>query len=434
IASLLCGMAPSLGFLVVFRALQGATGGGLQPCGQAILTDAFPAEKRGMATALYGVAVMFAPAIGPTLGGWLTDNISWRMVFLINVPVGILLFLLVSALVRDPPQLNEARARLRKDGINFDYVGFGLIALGLGALQIVLDRGQEADWFGSTLITILIVASVLSLIALVVWELRRSQPIVDLRLLGNRTFAVSSGLMFMLGFMLLGSTYLIPVFVQELLGYTATDAGLAMTPGALMMMVLMPVIGRAVTNVDVRWLIAIGLLVCGGSLLLMTSFDLTTSYNSVMLARIYQSVGLAFLFIPINTAAFSELRPEQTTNASGLINLWRNLGGSIGISVASTLLTRRTQYHTSVLGAHIQTDNPAFTGAQQTLTAYFHHVIGYADAQHAMAVIAQLLAQQARLLSYLDTFSFLGVIFLALVPTVLLMRKVKGKPGVTIAH
>lgn len=423
VTSLLCGLAPNLGFLVMMRALQGAAGGGLQPSGQAILTDAFPAEKRGMAFALYGIAVVFAPAIGPTLGGWITDNISWRWVFLINVPVGFALFFLVTMLIEDPPYLRTAHAKSLREGIRFDYIGFGLIALGIGALQIVLDRGQEDDWFASNFITTLSVLSLASLIGVVVWELRRTQPIVDLRLFGDRTFAAGTALMFMLGFVLFGSTYLIPAFVQELLGYTATDAGFVITPGALGLMVLMALMGRLVGKTDVRWLIATGLLVSGGALLSMANFDLATDFRAVMLARVYQSLGLGFLFIPINIMAFSTVPADRTSNGSAIVNLARNLGGSVGISVGSTLLTRRTQYHHNVLGEGVRTASPALEHARDTLTAYFHHAVGVADSQHAFAAIALTLERQARLLSYLDAFTFFGWAFLVLLPVLFFIRK-----------
>ncbi len=432
IASLLSGLAPSLGFLVAMRTLQGAAGGGLQPSAQAILADAFPPEKRGMAFAVYGVSAVFAPAVGPTLGGWITDNISWRWVFLINVPVGIVLFLLITTLIRDPPRLLAMRRRFRRDGIRFDYTGFGLIAVGLGALQLVLDRGQQDDWFGSTFILGASGLSALALIALVVWVLRHPQPIVDLRLLKDRTFAVSSALMFMLGFVLLGSTYLIPAFVQQVFGYTATDAGLVLTPGALALAFLMPFVGRIVGKVDVRWLIALGLVVCGGALLGMATFSIATDYDTIMIARLYQALGLAFLFIPINTEAFSTLPPEKTNNGAALINVWRNLGGSVGISVGATLVTRRTQFHHSVLAAHLRGANPMYTQMRAALTMHFQRSIGGVAIQRAIAALAQMVDRQARLLSYLDAFKVFGLAFLSFLPAGLLLRK-RLRPGTRTA-
>ncbi len=434
IASLLCGLAPSLALLVFFRALQGAAGGGLQPTAQAILTDTFPPRQRGMAFAVYGVSVVFAPALGPTLGGWITDNISWRWVFLLNVPVGALLVFLTVAFIHDPPHLVSARREARGRPFRFDYAGFAFVALGLGALQIMLDRGQEDDWFGSPLIVTLAMASVLALVALVVRELSTSEPIVDLRLLRDRTFAVSSLLMFMLGFVLLGSTFLIPAFVQELLGYTATDAGLVITPGALALVLLMPFIGRIVGRVDARWLIAIGLAVSGAALMRMADFDLQTNYSSVMLARLVQSLGLSFLFIPINTEVFANVPPQKTNNASALINVWRNLGGSVGISVGSTMLTRRTQFHHGELVVPVRAGNPSYAGILNALTSRLAHTFGPDAPLHALATIAQIVDRQARLLAYLDTFAFFGGTFLAMLPIVLLLRKPAPHAGPPAAH
>ena len=434
IASLLCGIAPSLALLVFFRALQGAAGGGLQPTAQAILTDTFPPRQRGMAFAVYGVSVVFAPALGPTLGGWITDNISWRWVFLLNVPVGAILVFLILAFIRDPPHLVAARREARSRPFRFDYPGFAFVALGLGALQIVLDRGQEDDWLASPLIVTLALVSAAALVALVVRELSTPEPIVDLRLLRDRTFAVSSLLMFMLGFVLLGSTFLVPAFVQELLGYTATDAGLVITPGALALVLLMPFIGRIVGRVDARWLIAIGLAVCGTALLRMSDFDLTTNYGSVMLARLVQSLGLSCLFIPINTEVFATVPPRKTNNASALINVWRNLGGSVGISVGSTMLTRRTQFHHSVLVAPVRPGNPPYVGLLGDLTSRFAHTFGPDAPLHALAAIAQIVDRQARLLAYLDTFAFFGGTFLAMLPVVLLLKKADAHAGLPAAH
>ena len=434
IASLLCGIAPSLAALVFFRALQGAAGGGLQPTAQAILTDTFPPKQREMAFAVYGISVVFAPALGPTLGGWITDNISWRWVFLLNVPVGAILVFLILAFIDDPPHLVSARLDARRRGVRFDVLGFGFVALGLGALQVVLDRGQEDDWLASPLIATLAAISALALIALVIRELLAREPIVDLRLLANRTFAVSSLLMFMLGFVLLGSTFLVPAFVQELLGYTATDAGLVITTGALMLVALMPFVGRAIGRVDARVLIAFGLTVCGLALLWVSHFDLATDYFTVMLARVMQALGLAFLFIPINTEAFGSVSPAKVNNASALINVCRNLGGSVGISIASTLLVRRSQFHHSVLVTNLHAGNPAYRSMLEHLTSRFAPIYGSPNAaEHALATIGFFVDRQSRLLAYLDAFWFFGWVFLAMVPIVFLMKAAKGH-GAPPAH
>jgi len=426
VASLLCGLAPSLGALVLLRAAQGAFGGGLQPVGQAILADNFPAEKRGMATAIYGIAAVVAPTIGPTLGGWITDSYDWRWIFFINVPVGIGVFALVSALIHE-----AAPQRKRAGQSPMDWTGFGFVALSLGCLQVVLDRGQEDDWFSSHFITVLALVSAVSFVLLVWRELKAHDPLVDVRLLGEKNFAVSFALMLMLGFMLLGSTYLIPAFTQSLMGYRALDAGLVLTPGGVVMIALLPFVGRSINRVDLRVLIAIGLVIGGLSLLWMTNFYLGISFDWLMLARMVQAASLAFLFIPINTLAFRDVPRDKTNNASALINLARNFGGSIGISVASTLLTRREQFHQSRIVGLMQGMNPAYPD-------YAHHLAAALgstpDSQVTLAAIYQSVVQQATLLSYLDDFKLLGLFFLALLPLLLWVRPGKGGGPAAAMH
>lgn len=425
VASLLCGLAPSLSLLILARGLQGATGGGLQPNAQAILADAFPAEKRGQAFAAYGIAVVFAPAIGPTLGGWITDNFSWRWVFLLNVPVGMLLSLLAARVIADPPEQVAARKARLKSGLRVDYIGFALLVIGMCALQVVLDKGQEDDWWASSLITDLAITAAVTLATFVVWELRSADPLVDLRLLRNRNFAVGNLLMFMLGFILLGSTVLLPLFVQTLLGYTATDAGLVISPGGFAIMLAMPLVGNLVTRVDARWLIVFGLAAASLALLDMTRFDLDVDYATIAWARIYQSIGLAFLFIPINTIAFLGLPPAKSNDASAIINMMRNLGGSFGIALATTWLARRQQYHQSVLAAHVTPYSSAYDATIQSLQQPFlSHSANAADALHqAQALLYSMVQKQAAMLSFIDSFWLMAVIFGALVPLVFLLRK-----------
>ena len=414
VASLLCGLAPNLAALVLLRAAQGAFGGGLQPMGQAILTDSFPPERRGMATAIYGIAAVVAPTVGPTLGGWITDSYDWRWIFFINVPVGIGVFGLVSALIHERAPSRDSRRQS-----SMDWTGFGFVALSLGCLQVVLDRGQEDDWFSSAFITALALVSAIAFVLLVLRELKARDPLVDVRLLLDRNFAVSFALMLMLGFMLLGSTFLIPAYTQSLMGYRAVDAGMVLTPGGFLMIALLPLVGRALGKVDLRLLIAVGLTVGGLSLLWMTNFYLGISFGWLVLARMMQAAALAFLFIPINTLAFRDVPRDKTDNASALVNLARNFGGSIGISVASTLLTRREQFHQSRIVELLQGMNPAYT-------EYAHHVaaaIGSTPGSTAtLAAVYQSAVQQATLLAYLDDFKLLGMVFLALLPLLLLVR------------
>lgn len=413
VSSLLCGLAPSLGILVILRALQGAAGGGLQPTGQAILNDAFSPEQRGMATAIYAMAVVFAPAIGPTIGGWLTDNYEWRWVFLINVPVGIALIYLIACLVHTPNE--QAKA----DSARSDWVGLGLIAISLGCLQIVLDRGQEDDWFASGSITTLTIASAIGFVLLVWWELPHPHPVVDLRLLKRRDFGVGFVLMLCFGFVLLGSTYLLPAYAQTLMGYRATEAGEIIMPGGLLLLVLFPLIGRIVNKVDLRLMIAFGILVCGSAIWWMTNFYLEVPFWVLALARTWQAAGLAFLFLPLNALAFRDVPKERSGYASALINLARNFGGSIGISVASTIVTRRQQFHQNRLVEHLQPLNPSYN----EFIAKLDHVVGTAGSgQQSLARAYQLASEQIMLLSYLDAFKFLAVAFLALLPLLLLVR------------
>ena len=436
ITSLLCGTAPSLAALIIARGLQGITGGGLQPNAQAILADTFPPAQRGLAFAAYGLAVVFAPAIGPVLGGWITDNFTWRWVFLLNVPVGVLLSLLAARVLTDPPELVARRRSGHRAGLRLDYLGFTLLVIGMGALQIVLDRGQEDDWFGSALITRLAIISVLSLLAFTVWELRRGDPIVDLRLLVDGNFAVGNLLMFVLGFALLATTTLLPLFVQTLLGYTATDAGLVLSPGGLAMIPMMPLVGALVAKVDARFLIALGFAGSATALYSMTRFSGAIDYATVAWARVYQSLPLAFLFIPINTAALAAMPMAKSNNASAIINMVRNLGGSFGIALATTLIARRQQYHQSVLVEHVTTLGSQYDATvhnlQQTYLAYSGSAV---DAlQRAQAKVYAMVQQQAALLSFNDCFWVMAVILVTMVPLVLLMRKPPGGATTQRAH
>jgi DHA2 family multidrug resistance protein len=423
LASLLCGLAPNLATLIILRAVQGAAGGGLQPSGQAILADSFPPEKRGMASAIYGIAAVVAPTVGPTLGGWITDNYQWRWIFLINVPVGIALFFLVMTLIHEKPVARDNNSSSSSGRAPVDWMGFGFIALSLGCLQVVLDRGQEDDWLGSGFITALILVSAAAFALLIWWELRHPEPMVDIRLMGNRDFAVTFFLMLMLGFMLLGSTYLLPAFTQSLLGYRAVDAGMVLTPGGIAVILLMPAVGFMINKVDVRLLVGVGLAISGLSLLWMTDFYLDVSFDHLVLARIVQATGLAFLFVPLNSIAFRGIPPTKTNNASALINLARNFGGSIGISLAATLLTRREQFHQSRLVESAQQLNSAYPDYARHLASALGST---PDSSTTLASVYQGVIDQSTLLSYLDDFKALGLIFLALLPLLLLVR-----PGAT---
>jgi DHA2 family multidrug resistance protein len=430
VSSFLCGFAPNLPALIIFRILQGAGGGGLQPSEQAILADTFPPAKRGMAFAVYGIAVVMAPAIGPTLGGWITDNYSWRWIFFVNIPVGILSLVLTSRLIQDPPDFRRRKLSETK----IDYIGLGFVALGLGALQIVLDKGQRDDWFESNFILILAIVSAASLLFVIWWEWRHKDPIIDLHLFRERTFAVSNLLMFMLGFALLGSTLLLPLFLQTLMGYTAELSGMALSPGGLVIMVCMPIVGWLLSRYDARYLLLFGLSMLSFSLFHMTNFNLQIDFRTAVLASMLQAVGLAFLFVPINTSAYAFLPREKNNAASGLMNLARNIGGSVGISFVTTMLDRRTQKHLSDLMGQLSSSNAQFQATLRGMAQQFvSHGASPADAQRqAYALIQNQVQRQATMLSYLDNFHMLGYAIMAMIPMVFLMKKTRSSGGMAV--
>jgi len=430
VSSFLCGLAPNLAVLIICRVLQGIGGGGLQPSEQAILADTFPPAKRGMAFAVYGMAVVTAPAIGPTLGGWITDNFTWRWIFFINIPVGILSMLLTSRLIQDPPYFKRRKLSETK----IDYVGLGFVALGLGTLQVVLDKGQRDDWFASHFIVTLSVIAAAALIFVLIWEWRHKDPIIDLHLFRDRTFAVSNSLMFMLGFALLGSTLLLPLFSQTLLGYTAEEAGLALMPGGFTIILLLPLVGFLLSRYSPRWLLFLGLVVLSASLFHMAGFDLDIDFRTLASARVLQAAGMAFLFVPINTAAYAFLPRDKNNAASGLMNLARNIGGSVGISLVTTMLDRRTQVHLNDLSHNLNSANPAFLsmmqGAAQAMRA--HGASAAYATQQAYALVQATVQRQAAMLAYIDDFRLLGVAILLMTPLVFLIKK--GKPGAIAVH
>ncbi|WP_297450863.1 DHA2 family efflux MFS transporter permease subunit [Ferrovum sp.] len=422
VSSLLCGLAPNLTVLILCRTLQGIGGGGLQPSSQAILTDSFPLSKRGMAFAVYGITTVLAPAIGPTIGGWITDTFSWRWIFLINVPVGFLSLYLSRRLLSDPPALVEQSAQFRRQGLKVDWKGFILLSVGFGCLQVVLDRGQQDDWFSSPFIMLMSALSTLALLILPFWETRQQYPMVDFNLLKERNFLFSNILMFLVGFVLFGSTVLLPMWVQTLMGYSATQAGMLLSPGALTVLLVLPFVGWAINKVDVRHMIAFGLLCNGVALYLFSHMNLQADYWSLATLRILQGIGLGFLFVPVNAAAYSWVPPDKSSNASAIINLSRNLGGSFGISLVQTWLTRGTQRHQSVLTARL-TDSS--TATQTWLSSMIHQLAGVSS--HAAAVAHALLyatvQRQASLLSFMDDFRLLGTLALVFIPVVYALKR-----------
>jgi DHA2 family multidrug resistance protein len=428
LSSLLCGLAPSLPLLVLFRVLQGAGGGALQPISQAILLESFPKEKRGMAMAIFGMGVVLAPIIGPTLGGWITDSYSWRWIFLINIPVGVISLALTLFLIFDPPYLVRKSFR---EGAKIDYIGIGLLSVGLGFLQVVLDKGEREDWFGSSFIVWCSIVAVVGLLGAFLWELSRKDPAVDFHLLKERNFLIATITMFMLGVVLYGSTALLPIFLQTLLGYTALLSGLVLSPGGILVVILLPVVGKLLTRIESRWLVVFGLSILSLSLFHMANFNLEVDFRTAMTARIYQSAGMAFLFVPINVMAFYFIPKAKINNATGIINLARNIGGSVGIAGVVTMLARRAQFHQAVLVSHMTPLDSAYQamlgGAKQMLAMQGSDPVQAAHQAQGMAY--GLLMRHATMLAFLDDFWLMAVVILIMVPFMFLMKKVRPHKG-----
>jgi DHA2 family multidrug resistance protein len=409
--SLMCGLAPNITALVVLRAAQGLAGGMLQPVSQAILFDSFPPAQRRRAVTVYTMAVVLGPVIGPTLGGWITETLSWRWVFLINAPLSVLLFFIVDLEITDPVRLAVAReARLRK-GVSVDYIGFILLAAGFGSLQLMLDKGNENEWFSSSFIVILAVLAACSIIAFVARQLAASDPILDLSLLRNPNFAAGNFLMFMMGFVLMSTTVLLPRYAQSLLGYTATDAGTMMSPGGLVIMCLTPVVGGLLQRADLRYLIAFGLFATAFAQWGMAQLDLTAEFSTVATLRMVQSLGFAFLFIPTYALAFAGLRTDRRDHASTIIIMSRTLGSGVGIALMVTLLSHQTVFHLADLVVEQTARYPESYGDLVLSISDRIAIQGGSPAdtlQRAQAIAAYLLQQQAQLLSYRDTFIVLA--------------------------
>jgi MFS transporter, DHA2 family, multidrug resistance protein len=420
-SSLMCGLAPNLETLVVFRILQGLGGGGLAPTEQAILADTFAPEKRAQAFSVYAMAVIVAPVIGPTLGGYITDNYSWRWLFLINVPVAVVSLVLSSRVLEDPPFLAE----LRKKMYSVDYAGLALVAIGIGALQVMLDKGEREDWFASNFIIMMGVLAVVTLVTAVIWEYHHPHPVLDIRLFKIRNFSMACLMMFMLGVALFGATVLIPQFLQVLMGYTAQQAGMALSPGGLVIIASMPLISRLMGKMDARWLIAFGFTAVGIALFRMGGINLEIDFKTAMMLRVYQAIGMGFLFVPIQTLCYEGVPPEKNNNVSGMTNLSRNLGGSLGIAGISIILSNRSQYHQNVLSSHTSQFDPTFQERVAGLTQMFVQR-GY-DAVHATQMAYQMLygqlQREAALLGYLDAIFVFACVCIVMAPAAFLMKK-----------
>jgi DHA2 family multidrug resistance protein len=429
VASFLCGLAVNLPMLIVFRVVQGATGGVLQPVSQAVMLEAFPPAERGKAMAFWGVGIVVAPMLGPVLGGWLTDNYSWRWIFYINLPIGVASVMMTKAFIFDPPYLRRTATRV-------DAWGIGALALGIGALQVVLDKGQEEDWFGSRFITILAVITAVGLTSFVVRELMTRHPVVDLRVFKERTYASGTVLMTLLGFVLYGSMVALPIFLQELLGYPSAQAGITMAPRGLGSFVGMPLVGVVISRVDPRKMLGVGLIGAALSLIALSRLNLDAGYWDLFWPQFFQGFFMAMLFVPLTTITMDAIRPEAMGNATSLFNLMRNIGGSVGIATATTMIARKTQTFLSTYGQHINPYNLTQQAMTEMLRGYF--ISRGADAatatREAYAALDGILQQQASLLSYLNVFKFFGFVFLAMLPLILIMKRPARASGPVAMH
>lgn len=424
LASVLCGLAPNLNVLIVARVLQGLGGGGLAPLEQSMTVDTFPPHKRGMAFAVYGMVVVGGPVLGPTLGGWITDNLSWHWVFLINLPVGLLSLLLVGLFVKETPAVEQSRRLLLHRGLKIDALGFILAALFLGCLEVTLDRGQREDWFSSPMITTFAITSALALIILIPWELSRKDPVLRIRLFGSGNFLISNIFMLLMGVIIFGSTQFIPQLLQQVLGYTATNAGLALSLGGLVILLAMPLSGFLTTKIDPRYLITFALVIQGIALWNMSTLDTQIAFRDASMIRAIQSIGLPFLFVPITSVAYIGVKPQDNNQASALMNISRNLGGTIGISFVQTMLARRSQFHQAQYTESLNPLNPNYAfGIRHLTNALAGPRMPQSEAaKAALAVLYRSLQQQANMISYIDVFYVLMWVVFASLPLVLFLR------------
>jgi DHA2 family multidrug resistance protein len=436
VSSILCAFSWNLQSLLLFRVLQGLGGGGMVPVAQSILADAFPPEKRGQGFAMFGVAVVVAPVVGPTLGGWLSDTYSWHWCFLINAPVGLMSIALVTLVLKESDAAIEARKKLKQSGFRFDLIGFLLVATFLGSLEVVLDRGQEDDWFASTFIVMFTLISVVAFTLMVPWEVTRRNPVVAVRLVATRQFGPCFLLLLATGAILFATTQILPQLLQENFGYTATWAGLVLSPGGLVTMAMMFVVGFLSERIQPKYLIAAGAAIIAFAMYNLTNLDADLGFWFFAWSRIYVGLGLPLIFIPNTTAAYVGLRPEDVDQASALMNMARNAGGSMGISLAQNVLAHSAQMHQSRLVEHVVPTSVEYQDALQRVTAYFmaHGSSAAKAGQQAFAWIGQQVQAQASLLAYIDVFWQLMMIAAAIVPLALVLRSVKLGANRLAAH
>ncbi len=426
-ASFLCGLAPNLPLLILFRIIQGACGGGLQPISQAVLLESFPPEDRGKAMGFWGLGIVVAPMLGPVLGGWLTDSYSWRWVFYINIPVGILALIMTQLFVFDPHYIKRATSRI-------DYWGIGMLAVGVGALQIVLDKGQEKDWFSSDFILRLAIISAVALIVFIVYELVVAHPVVDLKAFREQTYSAGVFLMTILGFVLYGSLVILPIFLQTILGYPALQAGIAMFPRGLGSFIAMPFVGVIMSRFDARKLLVIGVIGCAASLVLLGLLNLNVGYWEIFWAQFLQGLSLGFLFVPLTTVTMDPIPNEKMGNATSIFNLMRNIGGSMGIALSTTIVARSEQHYTNFLGRHVNPYSPQTQMMFQNLRAFFMSTGSDAAtaSRRAYAALFGMVERQAAMLSFNHTYLFLAILFVVVMPAILLMKRPKSRGGMPV--
>jgi DHA2 family multidrug resistance protein len=428
VSSFLCGAATSLGWILIARTIQGAGGGALQPISQAILLESFPPEKRGLAMAIFALGVVVAPVLGPTLGGWLTDQYSWRWAFYINVPVGVLAVFMISRFIEDPPYIKSA-----KPG-RIDAIGLGLLAVWLGALQIILDKGQEDDWFGAEWIRWAAAILIISFVAFLIRELVIKNPVVKLSVFKNRNFAFGCVIIFLLGAVIYGLVTILPLFYQTVLNYTASAAGFAVSPRGLGAIAIMPAAAFLSSRIDNRWLIAVGFSVLGATAIWMAHLTLDISQWSLTWPIILSGVGSGLVFVTLSTLAMGTLRKDELGNASGLFNLFRNIGGSVGISVVNTIVARHSQSHRSELSHHFNGGlwfHNALAGIQHLTST---HAISSIARLRAYAILQNLLDRQSLVYSYVDDLRYMALLCFLCAPVVFFAKRVKPQGGAVPAH
>ena len=429
VSSFLCGIAPNLTTLVLARVMQGIGGGGLAPVEQSMLADTFPPEKRGQAFAAFAVVVVVGPVLGPMLGGYIVEYSSWHWVFLINVPIGIAALFLVATFVNEPEQLESDRAEKRRGGLRIDYIGVALVALGLGCLEVALDRGQREDWFASGMITVTAIVAAVSLIGLVIWELNRKEPVIDLKLLRHANFAATLVVMLITGMILFGTTQLIPQMLQQVLGYSALDAGLALTFGGIATLIATPIAGRLVGKVDVRFILGTALLVQAAALYNLASLSADLSFTDAAMARLYQAMALPFLFVPLSAIAYNGLKQSDSAQASSLLNVARNLGGTIGIALAQVILARQQQQHQSELTWKLNPLEPNYEDWLSRAGQVLPRTMNPDGSTPALGALYRQVQQQASMLAFLDVFRTLMVVVLVLAPVIFFLRPSKNIKG-----